>query len=254
MSPMSTSENTTAAAQSEELWVCQLGTVPYPLAVAIQERIRGFRQAERIPDTLLLLEHPPVYTRGRRSREDELPLGEDFYRGQGIEVHATDRGGRLTYHAPGQLVGYPIMAIVDINSYLRTMETAIVAALGDEGVAAHSRCQEGPDYTGVWVGEHKIASIGVHVSRAISTHGFAVNVDNDLEPFSWVIACGLPDVAMTSLQRELGAERASSLSVFRRCVRTRFCEAHGRRERLVTPQALGIRELLTDFSRAPVSA
>src|SRR6516165_3303149 len=106
----------------EELWVCELGLVPYADALALQERLRGRRLSGRLPDTLLLLEHPPVYTRGRRSREEELPLGEDFYRSRGIEVIATDRGGRVTYHGPGQLVGYPIMRIDDIGSYLRAME------------------------------------------------------------------------------------------------------------------------------------
>src|SRR4029077_17620585 len=111
-----------------ELWVCQLGSVPYGEAVAIQGLIRERRQREELPDTLLLLEHPPVYTRGRRSRDDELPLGEDFYRGQGIEVIDTDRGGRVTYHGPGQLVGYPIMRIDDVHRYLRAMEDAILGA------------------------------------------------------------------------------------------------------------------------------
>src|ERR1700686_1300237 len=96
---------------SHELWVCHLGHVPYTDGVAIQETLRERRIAGEIPDTLLLLEHPPTYTRGRRSRAEDLPLGEDFYRAKGIEIHTTDRGGKLTYHAPGQLVGYPIMAI-----------------------------------------------------------------------------------------------------------------------------------------------
>ncbi len=98
------------------------------------------------------------------------------------------------------------MAVHDVIEHLRTMERAIVAALAQEGIHAHGRVDDGPDYTGVWVGERKIASLGVHVSRGISTHGFAVNVSNDLEPFSWVVACGLPDVQMTSLAAEAGAE------------------------------------------------
>jgi lipoyl(octanoyl) transferase len=225
---------------SDELWVCHLGVVPYTRGLAIQETLRERRISEELPDTLLLLEHPPVYTRGRRSGAEDLPLGEDHYREKGIEVHTTDRGGRLTYHGPGQLVGYPIMAIADIGSYLRTMEAAIVAAIAEEGVTGHSRHDEGIDYTGVWVGERKIASIGVHVSHGVTTHGFAVNVVNDLEPFSWVIACGLPDVAMTSLQRELGPERSTGLECVRRRVAFHFAEAHGRRQRLVSARRLGI--------------
>jgi lipoyl(octanoyl) transferase len=224
----------------EELWVCELGLVPYADALALQERLRAHRQSGRLPDTLLLLEHPPVYTRGRRSREDELPLGEDFYRSQGIEVITTDRGGRVTYHGPGQLVGYPIMRIDDIGAYLRRMEAAIASALAEEGVHARSRCSEGPDYTGVWVQERKIASIGVHVSRGVSTHGFAINVNNELEPFRWVVACGLAGVSMTSLAEELGAGRAVSLERFRNVMAERFCQAYGREGRLVSPARLGI--------------
>src|ERR1700704_3226968 len=190
---------------SEELWVCHLGHIPYSDGLAIQGTLRAWRQARELPDTLLLLEHPPVYTRGRRSGGADLPFPEDFYRAKGIGVADTDRGGKLTYHGPGQLVGYPIMEIHDIGTYLRTIEDAIIAALASQGIAARSRYQEGIDYTGVWVQERKIASIGVHVSRGVATHGFAVNVDNDLEPFSWVVACGLAGVRMTSLSVETAA-------------------------------------------------
>ncbi len=228
----------------DELWVCHLGVVPYPDALAIQEHVRGRRQAGEVADTLLLLEHPPVYTRGRRSGAEDLPLGEEFYRARGIDVVDTDRGGRITYHGPGQLVGYPIMAIGDVHRHLRTMEAAIVAALAEEGIDARSRHEEGVDYTGVWVEDLKIASIGVHVSRGVTTHGFAVNVHNDLEPFSWVIACGLPEVSMTSIAGEsAGACRPGSdrpLLCFRRRMAYSFCEAHARRQRLVSPQRLGI--------------
>jgi lipoyl(octanoyl) transferase len=239
----------------DELWVCHLGTVPYLGAVALQEYLREQRQAQELPDTLLLLEHPPVYTHGRRSAADELPFAEDFDRAKGIDLVATDRGGRVTYHGPGQLVGYPIMGLTDVGSHLRTMEAAIVAALGEEGIEAHSRADEGPDYTGVWVGPRKIASIGVHVSRGISTHGFAVNVENDLDPFSWVVACGLPDVAMTSILDELASanprqadydsaaldvNEAPGVARFRKRMAHAFCEAHGRRQRLVSPRRLGI--------------
>jgi lipoate-protein ligase B len=224
----------------DELWVCHLGTIPYLDAVALQEHVREQRQAGELPDTLLLLEHPAVYTRGRRSAEGELPFDEDFYRVRGIDLVETDRGGRLTYHGPGQLVGYPIMGVTDIGLHLRTMEAALVSALGEEGIGARSRADEGPDYTGVWVGPRKIASIGVHVSKGISTHGFAVNIDNDLAPFSWVVACGLPDVAMTSLARERSSGATTGLPCFRRRMAHTFSQAHDRRQRLVSPQRLGI--------------
>ncbi len=227
---------------SNELWACHLGVVPYLDGLAIQEHIRTRRQAGELPDTLLLLEHPPVYTRGRRSGADDLPFGEDFYRARGIELVDTNRGGRVTYHGPGQLVGYPIMHTSDIGSYLRTMEVAIISALAAQGIKARSRCAEGSDYTGVWVEDRKIASIGVHVSRGITTHGFAVNVDIDLDPFSWVVACGLPDVVMTSVAQELAPGEAVEQERFRAGIAQHFCRAHGREQLIVSPARLGIEE------------
>ncbi|MGH2832109.1 MAG: lipoyl(octanoyl) transferase LipB, partial [Solirubrobacteraceae bacterium] len=214
-----------------------LGSIPYSRALELQERLHKRRTEGELPDILLLLEHPAVYTRGRRSSDEELHLGEDFYRARGIEVLPTDRGGRVTYHGPGQLVGYPIMAVADVHSHLRAMEAAIIATLGELGIGAHSRSTEGPDYTGVWVSERKIASIGVHVSHGISTHGFAVNVCNDLEPFSWVTPCGLSGVQMTSLARELGSG-APSVDSFRALLSKQFCSVHDRLQR-----AVSIREL-----------
>jgi lipoyl(octanoyl) transferase len=227
---------------SQEIWVCHLGLVPYGEAVAIQQELRARRWSGEIPDTMLLLEHPPTYTRGRRAAAEELPFPESFYEARGAEVHATDRGGRITYHGPGQLVGYPIMAVGDVHEHLRRMEAAIIAALHQVGVKGHSRHEEGPDYTGVWVGtrhRRKIASLGVHISHGISTHGFAVNVNNDLEPFTWVIACGLPDVTMTSIALETDGQ-GEGLPCFRRRMAYRFCRAHARRQRIVSPSRLGI--------------
>ena len=222
---------------ARELWTVHLGVVEYREAYALQERVRAARQAEAIPDTLLALEHPPVYTRGRRSEPGELAMGEDWYRMQGIDIVDVDRGGKVTYHGPGQLVGYPIMRVDDVIAYVRTMERAIVAALADEGVpGARARPQDGRDYTGVWLEERKIASIGVHVSREVTTHGFAVNVDNDLQPFEWVVACGLPDVRMTSVTAE--TRRGDHLACFRKAMAFRLAEAFGRRQRLVTAARL----------------
>ena len=224
---------------TNDIWVCHLGLLPYAEATALQETLRARRQAGELPDLLLLLEHPPTYTRGRRSGAQELPFPEDFYAAKGIELHDTDRGGRITYHGPGQLVGYPIMAAPDVIAHVRTMERAIVAALGETGIEAHARPQDGPDYTGVWVEERKIASIGVHVSHGVSTHGFAVNVDDDLKPFSWVVACGLPDVRMTSIALETEGT-GESIACFRKRMAHAFCRAHDARQRLVTPSRLGI--------------
>lgn len=221
-----------------ELWVSSLGQVEYREALALQESLRAQRQAGEIPDVLLLLEHPPVYTRGRRSAPGELPMGEDWYRAQGIDVVDTDRGGKLTYHGPGQLVGYPIMRIDDVLAYVRTMERAIASALEEEALAPRVRTDEGPDFTGVWVEDRKIASIGVHVARGVTTHGFAVNVECDLQPFEWVVPCGLPDVRMTSLLREARAPAPGLMPCFRRRMAFRFAEAFGRRQRLVSPARL----------------
>jgi lipoyl(octanoyl) transferase len=227
----------------DELWVCQLGLVEYREALALQERVRAARQAGAIPDTLLLLEHPRVYTRGRRSVPGELPLGEDWYRAQGIDIVDVDRGGKLTYHGPGQLVGYPIVQIVDVIAYLRTIEHAIVATLADAGLAgARGRPQDGPDYTGVWTGDRKIASIGVHVARGVTTHGFAINVDNDLEPFAWVVPCGLDGVSMTSVARELGDDAPQALATIRASVAGRLADGLHLTPRTVS--AAGLTEAL----------
>jgi lipoyl(octanoyl) transferase len=211
-----------------DLAVVQLGVIPYEEALELQLRLRDLRQADEIGDTLLLLEHPPVYTRGRRTEAHDLPMGEDWYRAQGIEVHDSDRGGRVTYHGPGQLVGYPIMRISDVPAYVHTMEEAVVAALADEGIYAEVR----DGLTGIWAGDAKIGSIGVHVSRGVTTHGFAVNVDNDLQPFEWVVACGLDGVRMTSVRKETG--RADGISCFRKRMAYRFAQAYGMRQRITS--------------------
>jgi lipoyl(octanoyl) transferase len=187
-----------------ELLVVRLGMLEYRAALALQETVRERRQADELPDVLLLVEHPPVYTKGRRSRDSDLPFAPAWYAKQGIDVVPVRRGGQLTYHGPGQLVGYPIMRVDDVIAYLRTMEEALIAALGDEGLTARNRPEDGIEYTGVWVEDRKIASIGVHVSHHVTTHGFAVNVDNDMRPFEWAVACGLQGVRMTSLADERG--------------------------------------------------
>jgi lipoate-protein ligase B len=222
-----------------DLWVAQLGTIAYEEGVDLQERVRERRQAEEIPDALLVLEHPPVYTKGKRTTPADLPMGEEWYRARGIDVSDTDRGGRVTYHGPGQVVAYPIMAIERVADFVHTMESAIVAALADEGIEALVR---GAPFTGVWAGDSKIASIGVRVSGGVTTHGLAVNVDNDLQPFEWIVPCGIDHVRMTSVSRETG--RVGSLPCFRRRMAHRFAEAFGRRQRLVTERRLVAREVV----------
>ena len=211
----------------DEVWTVRVGQVPYEEARAAQKRLEAARQAGEVPDLLLLLEHPPVYTKGRRSTPDELPMGEDWYRMQGIEVTGTDRGGRVTYHGPGQLVGYPIVSLRpyrdDVHDYIRRMERVVIAALADWQVEAE--LVDG--LTGVWTPDRrKIASIGVHVNRGVTTHGFAINVNNDLQPFEWIVPCGIEACRMTSMTRELGAEQ--DLDHFATTVRHRFGEIYDR--------------------------
>jgi lipoyl(octanoyl) transferase len=221
---------------SSELWVVRSGLVPYADALRAQRALAAARHAGQVPDLVLLLEHPPVYTRGRRSTSDELPMGEDWYRAQGIEVTDTDRGGRVTYHGPGQLVGYPIVSLRpygdDIHDYIRRMERVMIAALGDWGVEAGIR--EG--LTGVWVSQRKIGSIGIHVSRAITTHGLAINVNNDLQPFEWIVPCGIEACRMTSVSRELGEEQ--DIDVFASALAERFGEVYERSLSTISPARL----------------
>jgi lipoyl(octanoyl) transferase len=220
-----------------DLLVCHLGIVEYREAAALQERLREQVIAGELPELMLLLEHPPVYTVTRRTGSGDLPFPDSFYKERGVDIVRTPRGGQLTYHGPGQLVGYPIMHVASVPEYILTMERAIVTALGRAGVEAQTRL--GHKHVGVWVGERKIASVGVHLSHGVSSHGFAVNVDNDLDPFTWVVACGLPDVQMTSLAAEGAAE---GVACFRKRMGHAFCEAFGVRQRLVSPTRLGIGE------------
>lgn len=216
----------------DELWVAPLGVVAHAEAEGLQERVRGARQAEEIPDCLLLLEHSPVYTKGRRTQPEDLPMGEDWYRTQGLEVREADRGGQVTYHGPGQLVGYPIVRVRSVHDYVATLERALIAALADQGVAAEVH----QGLTGVWAGEAKIGSIGVHVQRGVTTHGFAINVDCDLQPFEWIVPCGIGGVRMTSVYRE--TRETGAMEAFRERVASRLAQGLGRRRRLVSAAEL----------------
>lgn len=223
---------------SAEILVVRCGIVPYEEARQAQLRLQGARQRGEIADVLLLLEHTPVYTRGRRSTPEELPMGAQWYEMQGIEVRETDRGGRVTYHGPGQLVAYPIVSLRpygdDVHEYVRRLERVMVEALAEHGVEAG--LIEG--LTGVWAGERKIGSIGVHVSRGVTTHGLAVNVSNDLQPFEWIVPCGIEGVAMTSLSRELGAEQ--DLGAFADTVVGRFGSVYDRVPVAADPADVGL--------------
>lgn len=224
----------------DALWVIRCGLVPYEAARDAQTRLSAARQAAKVPDLLLLLEHPPVYTRGRRSQPQELPMGEDWYRAQGIEVCDTDRGGAVTYHGPGQLVGYPIVSLKpyadDVHAYVRRLERVMIEPLRGFGVDA----QTIGGLTGVWTTgaapasgadpgneARKIGSIGVHISRGVTTHGFAINVNNDLQPFEWIVPCGIEGCRVTSVGRELGSQQ--DLAQFGEEVAERFAAVYERR-------------------------
>ena len=184
-------------------YVLNLGQVPYGEAWELQRSLAGAVSQGAIPDTVILLEHPPVVTLGRRTEPGELHIPE----GREVEIVETDRGGKSTYHGPGQLVCYPIFDLTrhgeDVKRYCRDLEEALIRTIRSVGVEA-TRIE---GLTGIWL-EHpprKIASIGVHISRWITTHGYALNVDLDPAPFTeWITACGLEDAAFTTIARELG--------------------------------------------------
>jgi lipoyl(octanoyl) transferase len=210
-----------------ELRVARLATVEYRQAFALQQRLCAERQADAIPDTLLLLEHPPVYTRGRRTGPGELPMGEAWYLAHGIDIVDVDRGGKVTYHGPGQLVGYMIMRTDGVAEFVRRIEAALIVALRAEGLEAVTRNDEGRDFTGVWIQDRKVASIGIHVAKGVTTHGFAVNVTNDLQPFGWIIPCGLPEAQMTSVLKETGGDAGEGrLAAFAERMAAAFADEH----------------------------
>jgi lipoyl(octanoyl) transferase len=229
-----------------------LGRLDYLPAVGLQEHVRagllesraGEAESEGRGEALLLLEHPHVYTLGRSARGDDVRATADWLAAYGVEVHEADRGGQVTYHGPGQLVGYPIVDLApdrrDLRRYVRDLQEVLVSALASFGIAAYPGAEAAA--IGVWVdgarGREKIASIGVHLKRWITTHGFALNVATDLSMFGGIVACGLPDVTTTSIERVLGA--APSLEETSAVVAARFAEVFDRRlEPLTREQALG---------------
>jgi len=184
--------------------VCRLGLVDYGAAWELQKALARARAEERIPDTLLLLEHPPTYTLGRRANEAHLLVSRQTLMQQGIAVYDVDRGGDVTFHGPGQLVGYPVLSLKDrqggAGRYLRTVEEVLIMALAGFGVSAGRL----PGFTGVWVENEKIAAIGVKINACrITGHGFALNVTTDISYFDRIIPCGIREKGVTSLSRVL---------------------------------------------------
>jgi lipoate-protein ligase B len=189
--------------------VVDLGLTAYRAAWELQRRVVMARKANVVPDILLLCEHPHVITLGRNGRLEHLRASEHLLQQMGVEFCATDRGGDITYHGPGQLVGYPIVNLAgirrDVVWYVRQLEEAMIRATSDFGIQATRKTGR----TGVWVdvpgvGEEKLAAIGVHISRWVTSHGFAYNVVTDLRYFDLIVPCGIPDKRPTSLERLLG--------------------------------------------------
>jgi lipoyl(octanoyl) transferase len=187
------------------LLATSLGTVGYAAALELQRDVARRRIAGEIEeDVLLLLEHPPVVTLGRTAKEGHLVASPERLHARGVEVFEVERGGDVTFHGPGQLVGYPIFDLKrhrrDLHWYLRQVEEALIVSLAELGIAA----ERNGGYTGVWTGGRKIASIGVHARDWVTWHGFALNVMTDLSFFDLIVPCGIPDVQMTSIVREVG--------------------------------------------------
>jgi lipoate-protein ligase B len=191
---------------SKELFYSKLGTVSYQEAWDLQRTIHLMRTSGAIEDTLLLLEHPHTYTLGKTADRTNLIGSEEYLEKNGISVFEIDRGGDITYHGPGQIVGYPIIDLnkwkPDTHLYLRNLEEVIIKVLAEYGIESGRK----PEYTGVWVGESKIAAIGIRVSRWVTMHGFAFNINTDLELFNGIIPCGIKDKEVTSLSRLLKRE------------------------------------------------
>jgi lipoyl(octanoyl) transferase len=182
----------------------QLGLVDYASALELQREKVAQRKAEAIPDTLLLLEHPHVYTLGRNARRENMLMSAEWLASRGAQVFQTDRGGDVTYHGPGQLVGYPILDLTqhrrDISWYMRSLEEVFICTARDLGIAAG----RSPGAAGVWVGNDKLVAMGVHLSRWVTSHGFALNVNTDLRYFECIVPCGLHGKGVTSLAKLLG--------------------------------------------------
>ncbi len=195
------------------LRVIDLGRKDYAETLELQRRLCAERAApgHGLDDVLLLVEHEPVITLGRTTQASSLPLARGEIASRGIGVHEVERGGDVTWHGPGQLVGYPIVDLrrlrEDVHWYLRSLEDALIDALEVLGIPA----DRNPGYTGVWTAGRKIASIGVHVKRWVTLHGFALNVVNDLDGFELIVPCGIQQVVMTSVLAELGASEPPTL-------------------------------------------
>ena len=209
----------------KEMLLLNLGLEPYNRALDLQHRLVAARREGRIEDVLLLLEHPPVITLGRRGDESNIVASRELLARLGIEVHRVERGGDVTYHGPGQLIGYPILDLrgyrQDVGWYMHSLEEVLIRALSDFGVEAGR--VEGR--IGVWIGDKNIAALGARIEEWITYHGFALNVSPDLSHFDLLIPCGYRGMGVTSIQEVLG--EAPGMSEVRKSVAQRFSEVFG---------------------------
>ncbi|MEO6801962.1 MAG: lipoyl(octanoyl) transferase LipB [Granulicella sp.] len=204
----------------------QLGRISYAEGLAVQARVVAARKAQEIGDTLLLMEHPPVLTLGRNAHRENVLLSDEELAARGVELHEINRGGDVTYHGPGQLVGYPIFDLrgdlpgkkgphLGPVDFVRLMEEALIRACAEFGVTTQRVCKR----TGVWtiaggsILEKKVVAIGVHVSQGVTSHGFALNVSPDLRDYRWIVACGIADRGVTSLELEAARETPVSMEI-----------------------------------------
>ena len=211
------------------LWIVDLGRQAYEETWGLQQRLVRARLEERIPDVLLLLEHDPVFTMGRRGRKENMLLSEEALRARGMACITTERGGDVTYHGPGQLVGYPVVRVPGegrkVKALVRDFEEVLLRTLDRFGVQG----RRDPKNPGVWVGEAKIGSIGIAVRHGVSFHGFSLNANMDLAPFSWIHTCGHRDLSVTSLGELLGEEvrvrevKEAVASLFMQTLSYRLC-------------------------------
>ncbi len=189
-----------------ELEVKRLGRIRYADGLALQERLVAERKAGSVPDTLLLLEHEPVFTLGRNARQENVLFPVEALRQRGFDVFEAGRGGDVTYHGPGQLVAYPILELPherrDVHRYVRDLEEVMIRLCADYGLTGGRVAGR----TGCWIGDDKVGAIGVRISRWVTSHGLAFNVTTDLAPFRLIVPCGISDKGVTSLLKLLGRE------------------------------------------------
>jgi len=209
-----------------EIWLADLGTLEYGAAYALQQKLAAERDEERVPDLLLLVEHPPVITLGRRGSRADIYASEDELASQGIGLYETNRGGLVTYHGPGQIVGYPIARLRplagDAPTYVWRLEEIISRTLADFGISTY----RDPGNRGVFADRGKIAAIGVAVTHGVTMHGFALNVHPDLDYFELINPCGIGDLGVTSIERQLGV--TPSLDRVKQSLVTYFADVFGR--------------------------